>query len=534
MQQSPPPNPSQQRPAQPTGYAPNMPPYHPPVPRPVPVKRGGPSWLLIGAGITLFGLMAIVAAIVLGLAVLYGSGDILPGVQAAGVDVGGLSEAQASVRLEERWQNRGILLRDGERTWEIDPTQLGLMIDAPATAQAARNRGRSDGSILAGIEALFLGAKIEPRLLVNLDQTAARLEELRPTLELPAKNAGIQLVDGQAQAVPPIQGRSLDIQATLSTFQANPARELADGILDLVMVPVAPAVTDATPLLQEAQSLLSSPLTIDLYDPVRDASQPLMLQPTEWSAWLVASTGSSGLTLTLDSGQLTNYLNGQSAALGEGRGLKVEEAAAQINEALANKQLNPWVRVYHSPTTYTIQGGDTLSSIGYRFGIPYPWIQAANTNISGINPGDQITLPSLDDLLPLPIVRNKRIVVSIPSQQMWAYENGELLWNWPISTGISRSPTSPGVFQIQSHEINAYAAQWNLYMPHFMGVYNPGPGVEVMNGFHGFPTDANGGYLLWTSNLGRPATYGCILLSLENAETLYNWAEEGVVVEIQG
>ncbi|HLA44624.1 MAG TPA: L,D-transpeptidase, partial [Aggregatilineales bacterium] len=123
-------------------------------------------------------------------------------------------------------------------------------------------------------------------------------------------------------------------------------------------------------------------------------------------------------------------------------------------------------------------------------------------------------------------MRHKRIVLSINNQEMWAYENGQLKWNWTISTGISRSPTSPGIFQIQSHEINAYASQWNLYMPHFMGVYQPGPGADVMNGFHGFPTDASGGYLLWTSNLGRPATYGCILLSLENAEVLYNWAEE--------
>ena len=33
-------------------------------------------------------------------------------------------------------------------------------------------------------------------------------------------------------------------------------------------------------------------------------------------------------------------------------------------------------------------------------------------------------------------------------------------------------------------------------------------------------------------DLGRPVTYGCILLSSENAQTLYNWAEAGVVVEV--
>jgi lipoprotein-anchoring transpeptidase ErfK/SrfK len=238
--------------------------------------------------------------------------------------------------------------------------------------------------------------------------------------------------------------------------------------------------------------------------------------------------------LSLDQAALTTFLNQKSTELPAPKYLKVDESINAINATLATNNLNTWVRVYHEPTVYTVQAGETLSSIGYDNGIPYPWIQAANPDLGALNPGQQIILPSKDDLLPLPIVKNKRIVVSIPNQEMWAYENGQLLWNWLVSTGIARSPTAPGIFQIQSHDPNAFGAQWNLYMPHFMGVYHPGPGVEVMNGFHGFPTDASGGYLLWTSSLGRPATYGCILLSLENAEALYNWAEEGVVVEIQG
>ena len=28
--------------------------------------------------------------------------------------------------------------------------------------------------------------------------------------------------------------------------------------------------------------------------------------------------------------------------------------------------------------------------------------------------------------------------------------------------------------------------------------------------------------------------WGCVLLSLQNGDALYNWAEDGVVVEIQG
>jgi lipoprotein-anchoring transpeptidase ErfK/SrfK len=99
-----------------------------------------------------------------------------------------------------------------------------------------------------------------------------------------------------------------------------------------------------------------------------------------------------------------------------------------------------------------------------------------------------------------------------------------------ISTGIDRSPTIPGVYQVQTHELNAYASVWGLYMPHFMGIYEGWPGF--MNGIHGLPT-LSGGRRLWAGSLGRPVSYGCIILDLQAAEDLYNWAENGVVVEIR-
>ena len=101
-----------------------------------------------------------------------------------------------------------------------------------------------------------------------------------------------------------------------------------------------------------------------------------------------------------------------------------------------------------------------------------------------------------------------------------------------MSTNIESSPTAPGVFQIQSHEENAYAASWDLWIPYFLDIYRPAPDTSVLNGFHGFPTRRDT-TLLWTGNLGHPVTYGCILVSTANARLLYEWAEDGVVVEIQ-
>jgi len=124
------------------------------------------------------------------------------------------------------------------------------------------------------------------------------------------------------------------------------------------------------------------------------------------------------------------------------------------------------------------------------------------------------------------------VIVSITNQTVKVYENNQLKWDWVASTGIPDSPTWTGIYQVQSHVDNAYAANWNLNMPNFMGVYQPVPNADFTNGFHGFPT-RGGGQLLWENSLGRKVTYGCILLSNTNMQQLYSWAEEGVVVEIQ-
>jgi LysM repeat protein len=190
------------------------------------------------------------------------------------------------------------------------------------------------------------------------------------------------------------------------------------------------------------------------------------------------------------------------------------------------------VVVRHNPSTYIVQKGDTLIKIGWKVGMPYWKILVANPGLdqNALYAGQEITIPSKDELLPLPVVLNKRIVISISEQRMWVYQDGKQIAKYVISTGIDRSPTQPGIFQVQTHEMNAYASVWDLYMPHFLGVYEAWPGF--MNGIHGLPTLSNG-QRLWANILGRPESYGCIILDLNAAEKLYNWADNGVIVEIK-
>jgi len=67
-------------------------------------------------------------------------------------------------------------------------------------------------------------------------------------------------------------------------------------------------------------------------------------------------------------------------------------------------------------------------------------------------------------------------------------------------------------------------------MPDFIGIYSAAPGFA--NGIHSLPFLSNG-QRLWSRALGTDASYGCIILGVEEAALLYDWADIGVVVVIR-
>lgn len=505
--------------------------YLPQRPPPRAAQRRNSRWhLWLLAGALAFGVMSC-AAVSLMMGVIY-TGGILPTVRAGGVNLGGMSVNEATGALQRDWQT--ITVRDGQRALQVSPADLGITLDANATAQEAYDYGRSD---LSGALPGLLGhPEVAPVIRIDTGAAQVGLDNLATQIEQVPVNAGVAFVNGQVQATAPQAGRMLDTAATLANLQQNPGRVLADGMLELVMQSVQPAITDSTPMLEQARALLTRPLDIRVYDPITGDSVYWSAPPETWATWLTAQQDTNnpmGLSLTANGEAVAGYLDSQaSGALDTSRYLKDDEAIASVQNAIANGGSEPIVRVYHHDGQHIVQSGETITSIAWDYGMPYLYIQEANGGLSSVSVGQSIMIPSPDVFLPFAVVPDKRIVVSISQQHAWVYENGALKWDWVASTGIPDSPTWPGIYQILSHEPNAYAGNWNLWMPNFMGVYKPIPGSDFTNGFHGFPTRGNS-QLLWTNNLGTKVTYGCILLSNENAQLLYNWAEEGVVVEIQ-
>jgi lipoprotein-anchoring transpeptidase ErfK/SrfK len=146
-----------------------------------------------------------------------------------------------------------------------------------------------------------------------------------------------------------------------------------------------------------------------------------------------------------------------------------------------------------------------------------------------IIPGQVLVIPGSSSPAATPSGGGKRIVINLSEQHLYAYQNGALVYSFVISSGKAGSRTRTGTFSILDKYPNAYASTWDLQMPYFMGIYWSG---SLENGIHALPILSNG-QTLWGGYLGTPASFGCIILSTENARTLYYWADIGTPVVIQ-
>ncbi len=191
----------------------------------------------------------------------------------------------------------------------------------------------------------------------------------------------------------------------------------------------------------------------------------------------------------------------------------------------------PAVPASGSGQVYTVRAGDTLAAIAARLGSTPSAIAGANglANANLIYPGQQLRVPAAGRAQQAaPAGAGKRIVVDLSAQQMAVYQDGQLLWSWTVSTGRPGQETAVGHYRVLNKIPNAYAYTWSLQMPYWLGIYWAG---SLQNGIHALPIMANG-QRLWDGYLGQRVSYGCVILSTQNAATLYAWADVGTPVDI--
>lgn len=487
-------------------------------------RTRAPLWLAGGVGV----------GVVLFVMSLLFSNQIGANVWAMDTPLSGLTVDEAQARLLTLWreEKRIDVVVEGEVLMQISPVQLGLNLNAREMAEEAKS---------AGLSGFPFGVAIEPDVSLNPGVTQNYLLSIVDDVYIPPYEAGYAWQDGVLVGVRGRASRELDIAMTIEVMSQDASVIARTGRLDLLTTSNPPSVTDPSPYLEDARAFLSRDFTLIGYDPFENSYLPWATPLEERTRWLAA--GSSGLVIR--EGAFDSFLNAVNDLLMEGdepRYLDRRETIERLNRSLRSREDSVYLRVRYLPTTYRIQSGDRGFSIGRKTGLPFGLIDNANPGLNWnvLSVGQEITLPSRDLLLLEDPVPNKRIIVDLDNLWLVAYEDGEIVFSWPISSGRNDAPTYPGIFQILQKSDVAYGSsfslcnsqgndcgQWTMYW--FMGIYEVIPGL--MNGFHGAVLLPNGGFLGGGGVRGR-TTYGCIMSENSEAERLYAWADIGTVVEI--
>ena len=460
------------------------------------------------------------------------AGRIFPNVYATGLAIGELTPAQAENLILQQW-NGGLVIDitvDGETLKKVRPDELGFSIDAAAMAQAAKG---------AGLSGVPFGVNIEPMVTVAHGRAQSLLLDLTADIYVRQYEAGYKWSGGRLLTVPGRRGRHLDISASLNQLKESAAAVVTFARFELRTIPLEPNVLDSSPFLDEALGFLRNDIKIRAYDPFRDEDLTFTVDQRVTAEWLTA--GENGLSVREEA--FDDFIESENVRLlAGGRYIDKLLATEDLQEALDTADPDIVLRLNYLPQTYNVVRRDTGYSIGRKRGIPFDLIRDANPTVQwgAMTVGDQIQIPSRDVMIPDDPIPNKRIIVDLESQWLIAFEDKNLRFSWPISSGRETAPTYPGIFQILTHDDIASGGSFALCneagtncnhweMAWFMGIYEVIPGL--MNGFHGAVKLPNGGYL-GGGGVYEPVTYGCIMSLNEYAEELYRWAEQGTMVEV--
>ncbi|MBN2148206.1 MAG: VanW family protein [Anaerolineales bacterium] len=290
--------------------------YRPQAPKPL-----GQAILAMVLGGALFALLLMALPSAYGMAY---AGQIFPGVFVGGVDLSGLTPAEAAELLAQRldYPQRGtIAFQEGSNMWTATPGQLGMFLDAQTSALAAYNLGRS-GSISEQVaerwRAWTEGVNIPPLYvldervaLIYFQGLAAQVD--RPIVEAALSVDGVEVVVRSGQI-----GRTMNVSAALTSLRAQ-AQTLSDGIIPLVVAETPPVILDVEAQAELARQILSAPLVLQLPGAAKGDPGPWTFPPQVLAGILaierVEGEGGAHYQVGVSSDALRAFLDGVAPEL---------------------------------------------------------------------------------------------------------------------------------------------------------------------------------------------------------------------------
>lgn len=197
--------------------------------------------------------------------------DRIPaGTTVAGIDIGGLSAADAVTHLNTELggiMTAPVPVTAGEAATTLDPVGAGLSFDALATIDGLTDFTLAPGRLLSQFGG---GSEIDPVTVVDETKFSAAIEVLAADLAVTATSGTVGFVDGAAVQTAAVDGSALEQEESAAVITAgwlSAVRPLALPT-SAVEAEITQAETDAA--FAQAQQVTASSVSVAVADQVAD------------------------------------------------------------------------------------------------------------------------------------------------------------------------------------------------------------------------------------------------------------------------
>lgn len=255
-------------------------------------RKVSPVVLRIGIGV-LAGLMVLGGAYLF--AVLQTGGVIRPGTSVAGVDIGGLTRAEAVKKLQTTIAadaRKRFTVIAGEDSFNLRPRSVGVSFNIADSIQGSYAREWNPMALIGGF---FTSDEREPVVTVDLPALEDHLASIAEAVNTPPVEPTLTVKANSVVLTPGEPGRELNTEALADSI----VEKLFDPRvpMEAPLVTVEPAISAEA--AQEAQALAEKAI-----------SAPITVQAGEVSAELSPRAIANALTFTQDGSALVPQLDG--------------------------------------------------------------------------------------------------------------------------------------------------------------------------------------------------------------------------------
>jgi lipoprotein-anchoring transpeptidase ErfK/SrfK len=423
-----------------------------------------------------------------------------PGVKVGGSDVGNLDQAAITNRLNSDTATYKLTVSVSGQPQQVSAEDLNLSLNQQNSAKSAISEGKGAWLPLYGLVYSWKNGVVDVQYTLDETKLNQITTKLAGSGSAPATDAKV-VIEGETVKVEADKpGQGIDVVKLASLIKQSIARGTSQASIDEGVTQAAVTTDEATVMAATVRKTLALPISI------KAAEKSFNPGAAEVGKWITVAPADGKLILGINQDAVKAYIDG---------------VAGQVDVKAVNKQINMVNGVVK--TVSEGKNGSALDKTALAALVSKAVTTGADTAIVGVMAPvafKNITNNTVD-------LEGKYIEINLSRQHLWAYDNKQLVFESPITSGATGAgfATIQGLFSVKAKQtnrnLNGYGIGYdynvfvNYWMP-FSGNY----------GMH----DAS-----WRTAFGGQDYYyggshGCVNLPAATAAWVYNFVLVGTPV----